>query len=132
MMDINIEIEFIKSNGTITMVSNPNYISQHLGIALKEICIFLKLKSKDISDFVSEEQGFLKINVNNYEEELKGDLKIYANMLLYPNKKVTVDSKGFSFEEVKQLMHSFYIGLPTECYQYFLYKVNFEKLKIGD
>ena len=131
MQDINIELEFIKTNRTITMVSNPNYISQHLGIALKEICLFLSLKSKDTSEFISEENGFLKIKVTNYEEELTGDLKQYAQWLLYPNQQVSMDCQGFSFEEIKQLLNSFYNNLPIDCYQYFLYKVNFEKLKLG-
>ena len=124
-----VNIEFEKTNGLIEGNFGGNYSIALIDIALKDVCILLKLKSKETYKFTSSMNGYLNFTVSPYKEELSDKMKTDIDMRLMPINNVEIDHSGFSFDEIKLVMESFYNQLPDHLKSHFMYDVDFENLE---
>src|SRR5690606_21935881 len=99
-------------------------------IALKDICIFLRMESKWSNKYISSNNGYLQILVRQYSRELSDEeqSRIYEREM--PINEVIVEYDGFGFDEIKDLMHDIQRRLPDHFKSRFMYSVDFKKLSV--
>jgi len=96
---------------------------------MKDICLFLYVQSFDKESFQFKNSGYLDITVKPYTRELSEDEKAYIQYGKLPYNEVIIDSDGFSFEQIREVMAAIYQRWPAEYQNNFMYFVDFEKLE---
>lgn len=124
------EIEILKNNGEIGVEINDSYSVAQLDIALKDICIELKRQSKRQENFKVNENGNLKISVTKRNRELNDEERVYSEMKIIPTNSVLIESQGFGFSEIQQVMQNIKLQLPSNFTSIFMYNVNFVNLSV--
>lgn len=122
--------EILKNNGEIGVEINDSYSVAQLDIALKDICVELKRQSKRQENFKANENGNLKISVTKRNRELNDEERVYSEMKIIPTNSVSIESQGFGFSEIQQVMQNIKLQLPSNFTSRFMYDVNFIKLSV--
>lgn len=126
-----LDIEISKNNGNIDIEFNDNFSSSQLDIALKDICIQLKVLKGNHEKYEEKENGKLKITVSRRKTEVSAIEDAYISRRQLPFNDVNIDSIGFGFSEIQHVFHNLKEQLPKEFTSRFMYDVNFLTLEIA-
>jgi hypothetical protein len=126
------EISFNKNNGQIILDWGQEISNAGIDIALRDILVFLKYKSSYIENPNANESlnGILKISVSHNNRELHIVEKELMDNRIIPRNHVILESKGFSFDEIKQVLQTFKTSLPISVTSRLLYEIDFLKLTL--
>lgn len=117
-----------KLSGKTTIKYDGNYSVADIDISLKDIFIYLSLSKNNSDEFINENDGFLIVEVKNYDRELSSIEKAYSNINRYPSNEVILKSEGYEFEFIQKIMKCIQNQLPQEISSHFIYDVDFINL----
>jgi hypothetical protein len=107
-----------------------NYSIAQIDIALKDICIHLKTLVPFKSEFYESVNGYFNVTVQPYTKVLTDEERYLIDQRRLPRSEVIIEHRGFSFEEVLEVMNGFQANLPDHIRSHFMYDVNFKQLTV--
>lgn len=123
-------IKFIKTNDQVNMIWDQEISNAGIDIALRDILIYLRNKKSTLETEIANSSGSLQISVSKFYRELTDEEKQLQKNRLFPGNNVQMNSTGFSFDEIKQILNLFKTSLPTSILSRLHYEIDFINLSL--